>query len=212
MKKAILSSAVRLAFSKPSAYDGAFVKGGMQSWKHVHQRIEEHERGHTHQDCAETHFLMSHKGDIESRLMGNQLSLRQEQVRKKRQVIDCIVNVVKVIGKRGLSYQGSEFEAAYTLEDHSLDHGNFLKMILLLGLYDSCLQQHLTECIEKSKTQDESEARGRGSLVSLLSKDTVNKVIKVISQLIRETIASEVREAKMFSVQIDTTQDITAKD
>ncbi|KAL1269147.1 hypothetical protein QQF64_031436 [Cirrhinus molitorella] len=42
--------------------------------------------------------------------------------------------------------------------------------------------------------------------------DTITKVIKVISQLIKETIASEIREAKMFSVQIDTTQDITAKD
>lgn len=126
--------------------------------------------------------------------------------------MDRIVNVVKVIGKRSLSYRGSDFEAAYTLEDRSLDHGNFLEMIMLLGLYDPCLQQHLTECIEKSKALHESGARGRGSLVTLLSKDTVNKVIKVISQLIKETIASEVREAKMFSVQIDTTQDITAKD
>lgn len=33
----------------------------------------------------------------------------------------------------------------------------------------------------------------------------------MISHLIRETIASVVREAKMFSVQIGTTQDITSK-
>lgn len=33
-----------------------------------------------------------------------------------------------------------------------------------------------------------------------------------ISQLIKVTIAEEVRHAGMFSVQIDTTQDITSKD
>lgn len=55
--------------------------------------------------------------DIERRLRGNKLSLHQQQVRRKRQVIDCVVNVVKVIGKRDLSYRGSEFEAAYTLEE-----------------------------------------------------------------------------------------------
>lgn len=126
--------------------------------------------------------------------------------------MDRVVNVVKVIGKQGLSYRGSEFEAAYTLEDRSVDHGNFLEMIMFLSMYDPCLQQHLTECIEKSKKQHEAGARGRGSLVTLLSKDTINKVVKVISELIRETIASEVREAKLFSVQIDTTQDITSKD
>lgn len=120
---------------------------------------------------------MSQKGDIESRPMGNQLSLRQENVRKKQQVMDRIINVVKVIGKRGLSYQGSDFEAAYTLEHRSLDHGNFLEMIMLLGLYDPCLQQHLTECIEKSKALHESGAGGRGSLVTLLSKDTIIIII-----------------------------------
>lgn len=65
--------------------------------------------------------------------------------------MDCVVNVVKVMGKWCLSYQGSEFEDAYTLEDRSVDYGNFLEMIMLLSVYDPCLQQHLTECIEKVK-------------------------------------------------------------
>ena len=42
--------------------------------------------------------------------------------------------------------------------------------------------------------------------------DTFNKVVDVISQLIKATIAEEVRQAGKFSVQIDTTQDISSKD
>lgn len=52
----------------------------------------------------------------------------------------------------------------------------------------------------------------RGSLVTLLYKETVNKVIDAVSHLIQHTIADEVREAKMFSVQLDTAQDLTSKD
>lgn len=46
----------------------------------------------------------------------------------------------------------------------------------------------------------------------MLSKTTLNKLIVTIRQLIQEAVASGVREAGMFSVQIDTTQDITSKD
>ena len=56
-----------------------------------------------------------------------------------------------MLGKRGLSYRQVENEAAYTLDDNTIDHGNFLELILLLGKYDVCLKEHLDDCIEKSK-------------------------------------------------------------
>lgn len=85
-------------------------------------------------------------------------------------------------------------------------------LILLLSRYDICLQQHVNTCIENSKKQHETGAKGRGSLVTLLSKDTFSKVADAISQLIKATVAEEVRQAGMFSVQIDATQDISCKD
>lgn len=85
-------------------------------------------------------------------------------------------------------------------------------MILLLSQYDVCLQEHVKDCIKKSKRQHERKGTGRGSLVTLLSKTTVNKIINVIKVLIQDVIATEVQEAGMFSVQIDTTQDLTSKD
>ncbi len=87
----------------------------------------------------------------------------------------------------------------------------FLELILLLSKYDACLQAHISECIEKSKKMHESGHKGRGSLLTLLSKTTVNKVISVISLLIQQRISEEVKEAGMYSVQMDTTQDLTAK-
>lgn len=45
--------------------------------------------------------------------------------------------------------------------------------------------------------------------MTLLSKDIVGKVVDALSQVIKGTISDEVREAGLFSVQIDTTQDRT---
>ncbi len=144
---------------------------------------------------------------MKSLLTGNQMLLHADQAKQKRQVMERIADVIKVIGKCGLSYRGDE-EAGYSLENI----GNILELILLLSRYDICLQQHVNTCIENSKKQHETGAKGRGSLVTLLSKDTFDKVVDVISQLIKATIAEEVRQAGMFSVQIDTTQDISSKD
>ena len=46
----------------------------------------------------------------------------------------------------------------------------------------------------------------------LLGKDTFSKVVDVISQLLKATVAQDVRQAGVFSVQMDTTQDISGKD
>ncbi len=118
---------------------------------------------------------------MKSLLIGNQMSLRAEQVKKKRQVMERIVDVVNVIGKCGLSYRGDKEEAGYSLENLAVNHGNVLELILLLSRYDICLQQHVNTCIENSKKQHETGAKGRGALVTLLSKETFNKAADVIS-------------------------------
>ncbi|XDV21827.1 hypothetical protein PO909_026847 [Leuciscus waleckii] len=70
--------------------------------------------------------------------------------------------------------------------------------------------EHVSDCIEKKKKQ--LRTKGRGSMVTLMSKTTVNKVVELIRNMIQQTIAVEVRKAGMFSIQIDTTQDLTSKD
>lgn len=52
---------------------------------------------------------------------------------EKKAVLERIIETMKVIGKRGLSFRGAkDAEAAYTLNDDSLDHGNFLEMLILI--------------------------------------------------------------------------------
>ena len=110
------------------------------------------------------------------------------------------------------SYRESNEEAAYTLDNKEINHGTFLEVVKLLQKYDSCTADHLSHIVHNSKKQHEKakSSWGQGSLVTLLSKTTVNCVITVIWDKIRQWISVEVTD--MFAVEIDTTQDISTQD
>ncbi|KAL4143892.1 hypothetical protein QTP88_006146 [Uroleucon formosanum] len=139
-------------------------------------------------------------------------SVRNNQVENNRLVLTRIIEIVKLIAKRGLSYRGQKFEAAYTLRDSSLDHGNFLEMVLLVGKFDPVLKGHLDKVIKKSTTIHNSGTKQGGGLITFLSKTTVNYIVEALSQIIKSIISKEVEKAGMYSVQLDTTQVITVVD
>lgn len=185
---------------------------GMSTWTHVYQRIKEHENSKCHNRCTEAYFLNHNKKNIDFLLFSNQLSKRKETVKKNRQILERVIDAVKLIGKRGLSYRGNYHEAAYTLDNSSLDHGNFLEILLLIRKSDVVLNEHLETVIKKSKASHESGNKNRGGLLTLISKTTVNLFIECISQEIKRIIVQEVQEAGMFSIELDTTQDVSVKD
>ena len=78
---------------------------GMNSWKHVHQRIEEHENSKYHEKCVEAHIMSVSERDIDSILFSQQNKKRYQQVQEKRQVLEREIEILKMIGKRGLRYR-----------------------------------------------------------------------------------------------------------
>lgn len=54
----------------------------MNAWKHVHQRIEEHEKSNAHINSADAYFPMAKKADVKRLLTSNQMSLPYEQIKK----------------------------------------------------------------------------------------------------------------------------------
>ena len=69
-----------------------------------------------------------------------------------------------------MCYRQEENKAAYTMEDNSLDHGNFFGTHHFTR--ECALKEHLSEVIEKRKQLNESASgsRGRGSLVYFLNQ------------------------------------------
>ena len=74
--------------------------------------------------------------------------------------MERVVYVVKLIGKRGLSYRGRNEEEAYTL-DNVTDHSTFMEVVKLLRKYDSCTADHLSCVVQNSKKQHEKAKSSR---------------------------------------------------
>jgi len=89
---------------------------------------------------------------------------------------------VKLIGKRSLSCQASHYESSYSLHDPTLDHGNFLDIVLLLKKYDVIIYEHIDNIIKSAQVKAAhhrfKKIKGRGSSLTFISKTTVNLIAR----------------------------------
>ncbi|XP_069493780.1 zinc finger MYM-type protein 1-like isoform X1 [Ambystoma mexicanum] len=180
----------------------------MKNWRRLYQRIAEHETGQSHRSCTDSYMLTFSGVDIGGLLFHPQKLARSEQIRKRRNILERVIDVLKVIGKRGLSFRGKS-ESKAELDNVELDHGNFLEILLLLSKYDRPLKEHIEDIQTKSKKKT---GQGRGASVTFMSKTTVGYVIEAISKMIKMVICQEIKEAGIFSIQIDSTQDVSVTD
>ncbi|XP_065662891.1 uncharacterized protein LOC136085506 [Hydra vulgaris] len=160
LEKNALFCTMCLAYSNITN-ESSFVNRGMTDWRHTLQRVKEHENSKTHENCVNCHMLKSKGKDIYNLMFTNEGSIRQKNIIERKQVLERIIDVVKLIGKRGLAFRAhrSEPVSSLSLESNQDNHGNF----------------------------------GCG-------------------KLIQDSILLDIQEAGIFSLQIDTTQDIIHKD
>ncbi|XP_025425713.1 uncharacterized protein LOC112694465 [Sipha flava] len=147
-----------------------FVEGS-SDWQHIYLRIGEHENSAHHRDCVNSHFMTKEGKDIKKMIIYGCTDVRGQQIERRRNIIERIVDVVKLIGKCGLAYRGKRNEAAYTLNNPNIDH------------------------VKREKIKDKGSKQG-GGLITFLSKNTFNNILEVCSDLITETIVSEIKKIK----------------
>ena len=91
-----------------------------------------------------------------------------------------------------------------TLCDKKVDHETFLETVLLFAKYDIILKYHLKNIIKKYlQNKPDKHKHNRANKNTFISKTTVNSIIAILSKLMKEEISNSVREAGIYSVQID---------
>ena len=151
------------------------------SWKHIYQRIDEHESSQKHKACVEAHIRFSSNKTVIDLPTVSQTSLHNKQVMQRRRILDRVVSIVKMIGKRGTSYRGTgSSEAVSTLCDEKVDHETFLKTVVLLAKYNNILKCRLENVIIKClQNKPDKHKHNRENRNTFISKTTVNSIIAI---------------------------------
>jgi hypothetical protein len=101
----------------------------LQLWTHVYQRIDEHENSKNHTIYTDIYLHRANNKGINYLLFSEQKHKLKEEVKNNRKILERVIVVVKLIGKRGLSYRVAQYKSSYSLNDPTLDHGNFLEIL-----------------------------------------------------------------------------------
>ena len=205
---------VCLAFaSSESAFTSGFTK-----YSHIYERLADHEASKSHNAAVTALVHAEAERDIGTLIDKEMMNQRQRQVTGHIEVLKRILAVIKFIGKQGIAYRAHHNEALHTLEDKTVNYGNFLEMISLLADFDAPLSNHLEKAMRESSKRQENLAkmgkttsRGRGNLVTMLSKSTVNMILDCISMQIPSKIADEIGSQK-FLLQMDGSTDTSTID
>ncbi|CAI6370620.1 unnamed protein product [Macrosiphum euphorbiae] len=138
-------------------------------------------------------------------LFSSAREIRRKEVMERHQVLERIIETIKCIGKNSMSYRSHTNESSYTLENNNVSLGNFLEILCLISKFDDVLRLHLENVINKSKNRLESNSsitKGRGNLITFISKTTVTYIIQILKSLIQENIVADIKEAGIYSNNI----------
>lgn len=208
--------------------NGNIFTEGFSNFRRTAVRVKEHESHLDHSQCVESYVAAATNRDVEVGIFKME-AVRRQQVLLNRKVVDAIIDVIKFLTQQGLAFRGKNNEAASEY-DSGNNQGNFLELVKLLAKYIPELKNHLSKCEKKSmasKIKKRSHLilnkkagkagkgvkRGRGGLVSFLSKTSITKILNIMKKMLVEKIVTEIKDSgSKFGLECDTTQDTSGKD
>lgn len=103
-EKSALFCSICLAFCGTNE-SNSFIEG-MRDWKHVYQRLNEHESSNMHTRNIEAYIRFSANKTIDKYVFRPEvIEKKQSEISQNRQILHRVVDIIKLIGKRGLSFR-----------------------------------------------------------------------------------------------------------
>jgi len=189
-------------FSKEQFSSNFSKEEGFSSWRKLNPRIKDHETSPSHRVCMREYLnlvvQLQRSATIDAQLQKQVFAEKQ----KWKAITERIVEVISYLAKQNLALRGHRGEGISGLskpEETIIDNvnvGNFLATIRLLAKYDVILAEHLQSAKDKPKS------------VTYLSNRVQNEIIDLLGETIKKKIISEIKDAKYFTIMLDSTPDI----
>lgn len=166
-------------------------KPGFHDWKNAYNRLESHENSPTHET---NYFAFKNLSNAKNRV-DSHLANEAEKKSYWREIILKIISVVRKLTSRGLALRGKKEEFFVH------NNGIYMMSLELLAEHDPFLRYHI------AKFGNHGSGRPR-----YLSYTICDEVIKILAKMVRVRIFQEIRDAKYFSIVIDSTPDVSNVD
>ncbi|XP_040195195.1 zinc finger MYM-type protein 1-like [Rana temporaria] len=165
---------------------------GFSDWKNASVRLREHEDSEQHKTC----FMSINNRNTASGKMDNMLVLQQNNESEYwRNVLRRVVAVVKALSSRGLAFRGTDESFG------SQTNGNYLMLLELIAEFDPFMKEHIKRY-----------GNAGSGTASYLSKTVCYEFIEILSVRLLNAIIVEVKDAKYYSISVDSTPDVSHVD
>jgi hypothetical protein len=176
-------------FSKSTT---ALSSTGFTDWKHVSERLQDHENSHSHREAVCTMIL---RKEASARI---DVAITEQNYSENKywfEVLRRVVSVIKFLSTRGMPFFGQNETIG------SLSNGNFLGCMELLSEYDPFLAKHL-----------EKHGNPGSGRTSYMSSTIITEFVELMAKKVSNTIITDVKNAKYFSIILDSTPDLSHTD
>ena len=166
-----------------------FVSEGLKDWKNAIRNLNIHETSDSHCNASVQLSQLMIGASVDG-MFRQQMGDEYWKTLLKR-----IIDVVKFLGERGLSFRGDIEKIG------DLRNGNFLGLVELIGKYDTFMGEHLIKYSNKGS--------GKSSCLSHIITD---EIIEILADSVLKSIIGKVKKSAYYSITVDSTQNISKTD
>lgn len=180
-----------LMFSSNTCSVWGDIKKGLSNFKKGTEKIKLHEESGFHREMQNRYVVTKLRLMKDKTIIYEQLRVEKEDIRKNRETLMRIFDVILFLGKQNIPLRGHKETG------DGKNKGNFIEFLEFLKKYDVILADHM------------SSAK-RNALYT--SPQIQNEILNLLSQHVQNSIVNEIIRAKYFTLIVDSTIDISKKD
>ena len=169
-----------------------FVSKPFVNFWHLNPCIFYHENSKVHKKCFDEWQELALRLQFHQTIDKEMQDLMHKEKDKWREILQSVIDVIKFLSKQNLPFRG------HREDSNSTNQGNFLETLKLIAKYNPVINEHLSATRLSKKV-----------MTTYLSPTIQNELIELLGKKVKHLILEEVKDAKYFSILLDSTPDVS---
>lgn len=171
------------------SYQWSNPEKGVSNFRKGYEKIIKHEKSKDHREAENEYLILKDRISKDMTIQQNLIKVQKSQIEFNRSVLKRLIDLSLFLSTNGLPFRGHRED----INQETQNKGLFIEIVKLVSKYDAVLAKHLAES-NRNETY--------------LSPKIQNDILKCMADETLHTILNEVKQAKYFTIIVDSTVDI----